>query len=75
MQLYEDYTEKTRSGQHGKTAQYWIMYIDLVVLHLLFSHAVRTNDMDFLFTVWVKYIPYYLLPTIQALQDIWLGII
>ena len=51
------------------------MYIDLVVLHLLFSHAVRTNGMDFLFTVWVKYIHYYLLPTIQTMQDIWLGII
>ena len=37
MQMYEEFTEKTRSGQHGKTAKYWIMYCDLVGNYLLFS--------------------------------------
>ena len=46
MQMYEEFTEKTRTGEHGTTAQYWIMYMDLVELHQLFSHATRTNDLD-----------------------------
>jgi hypothetical protein len=46
MQNYEEYTEATRSGLHGATAEYWVMYIDLVELYLLLSRAVRTNDLD-----------------------------
>jgi len=32
-----------RLGKHGATAQYWMVYIDLVQLYLLFS---RTNDLE-----------------------------
>ena len=46
MQMYEEFTEKTRTGAHGATAQYWIMYVDLIDLHQRFSRAVRTNDLD-----------------------------
>ena len=47
MQMYEEFNEKTRKGAHGATAQYWIMYVDLLDLHQRFSRAVRTNDVDF----------------------------
>ena len=46
MQNYEQYTDLTRSGDHGKTAAFWIMYIDLVELYLLFSRACHTNDLE-----------------------------
>lgn len=44
--MYEEYTDKSRSGDHGATAQYWIMYVDLVQLYLLFDRATRTNNLD-----------------------------
>ena len=43
---YEEFMNKTRSGEHGKTAQFWMLYIDLVNLYLMFSRASRTNDLD-----------------------------
>lgn len=49
MQKYGEFTETSRSGQHGATAQYWIIHVDLVQLCQLFSRATRTNDLD-LFT-------------------------
>ncbi|MCG7875152.1 MAG: hypothetical protein N0C90_02335 [Candidatus Thiodiazotropha endolucinida] len=49
MERYEQYTDKTRSGEHGKTAAFWMMYVDLVELYLLFARACHTNDLD-LFT-------------------------
>lgn len=46
---YEEYSNATRNGEHGSTAQFWIKYIDLVCLYLKMSRAVRMNDLD-LFT-------------------------
>jgi len=46
MEQCEQYTEETRLGKHGATAQYWMVYIDLVELYLLFSRACRTNDLE-----------------------------
>lgn len=46
MTKYGEFVEKSRSGDHGATAQYWMMYVDLVSLHQLFSHATHTSDLD-----------------------------
>jgi len=43
---YEDYTQKTRSGEHGATAQFWRMYIDYIQQFHLVERAIRTNDID-----------------------------
>ena len=43
---YQEYAEKTRSGDHGPTAQFWLQYIDLVQDFQNFSRATRTNDID-----------------------------
>ena len=43
---YEDYTQKTRSGVHGATAEYWMIYIDYVHQYHLLERAIRTNDID-----------------------------
>ena len=46
MEQYEEFSNDTRSGKHGKTAMYWTMYIDLVELYLLFTRACHTNDLS-----------------------------
>ena len=46
LENYERFTEETRSGNHGSTAQFWMVYIDLVGLFLLFSRACHSNDLD-----------------------------
>ena len=43
---YEDYTRKTRSGEHGASAQFWMIYIDYVHQYHLLKRAIRTNDID-----------------------------
>jgi hypothetical protein len=46
VDMYDDFTKKTREGELGATAAYWIKYIDMVEVWLLFSRACRTNDVD-----------------------------
>ena len=43
---YTTYTEKTRSGEHGVTAQFWIMYIDYIDHFHSLERAIRTNNID-----------------------------
>ena len=44
LDIYDQFTESTRRGEHGKTAMFWMIYIDLVHLYLLLDYACRTND-------------------------------
>ena len=44
--LYNKFTEGTLNGEHGSTAQYWMIYIKLVELFLQFNRSCRTNDLD-----------------------------
>ncbi len=46
MNKYDKFLQDTDRGLHGATAQYWMMYIDLVELYVLFSQAIRINDLD-----------------------------
>ena len=73
MQMYEEFTEKTRLGQHGKTAQYWIMYTDLVSNYLLFSRSVRTNDLDLFIYSLGEICPLFLPQITQIMLGTWLG--
>ena len=41
---YEKYSDLTRQGDHGATAQYWFMYVDYVHDFLRVERAIRTND-------------------------------
>ena len=62
MDEYEHFTNKTRSGCHGATARYWILYIDLVHIFLQFSRACRTSDLE-LFTYSLEKMCYVFLVT------------
>ena len=46
LERYSTYCEKTRQGDHGKTAMFWMIYVDLVHYYLLLDRACRTNDVD-----------------------------
>ena len=43
---YEEYANLTRKGDHGRTGQYAMQYIDLVRYDLVMDRALRTNDFD-----------------------------
>ena len=39
---YEEFAQETRNGNHGKTTQYWMGYVDMLHLYREFS----TGDLD-----------------------------
>ena len=43
---YATHIEKTRSGEQGVTAQFWMMYIDYIHHYHSLERAIRTNDID-----------------------------
>jgi hypothetical protein len=43
---YEDFKNKVRQGQLGKTAQFWVSYCDCVWTLLRFQLAVKMNDLS-----------------------------
>lgn len=45
IQSYEEYTEDTLDGKHGRTAQFYAMYIDFINLYHLFIKSIRVGDL------------------------------
>ena len=45
IKKYHEFCDKTRDGSYGNTARFWMLYMDLVHNFLLFSRAVRINDL------------------------------
>ena len=45
-EAYARYTDETRSGAHGDTAKFWMMYIDYIHTYHNFERAIRTNNID-----------------------------
>lgn len=43
---YNMYKQKTRNGEHGKTPQFYLIYINLVHYYLTLSRSVRTGDFE-----------------------------
>jgi len=46
MHKYRPFTQRTREGELGSTAQYWAQYIKLVHRLQLYSRGYRTNNLD-----------------------------
>jgi len=46
LQRYEQFCDQTRRGEHGSTARFWLLYVDVVHIFLLFDRACRTNDVS-----------------------------
>ena len=43
---YLEFTEETKRAEHGKTAKYWMQYIEMVHLYHDLSRSVREIDID-----------------------------
>ncbi len=56
---YMAYKEKTRAGEHGDTARFWMQYADCVDDYKMFSRACRTNDVDLFIYSLGQMIPMY----------------
>ena len=46
IKKYEEFAQEARNGNHGKTAQYWMGYVDMLHLYHEFSRSIRTGDLD-----------------------------
>ena len=41
-----DFTVKTSDEKYGKTANYWIYYVNIIQLYHVFSRSIRTGDLE-----------------------------
>jgi hypothetical protein len=46
LEKYEVYKKETEEGNHGLTAQLWMIYIKMVNLYNLFSQSVQTSNFE-----------------------------
>lgn len=46
LTLYSEFKHNARRGEMGKTAQFWLMYMDRVWLVLHFQRATKENNLD-----------------------------
>lgn len=52
LHKYETFRQKTMNGEHGKTTQFFMNYVDLINNYLLFDRSVRTGDLNlFIFSM------------------------
>lgn len=46
LSTYLQYQEETLNGNHGRTAQFFMIYINLVNYYLTFTRSIRTGDFE-----------------------------
>jgi len=46
LKSYDEFTTKTRKGDHGKTAEFWLKYVDMIHLYHTFTRSQRTGDFN-----------------------------
>ena len=66
---YESYREQARNGSLGKTAQFWILYLDLIRMKHVIRTAVQENDFDAWLAAWDYFIPLYF--TFNKINSAW----
>ena len=49
---YQQFKTDVRDGKLGKTAQFWMMYIDLMELQQMAHTSIQTNDYDMRLYAW-----------------------
>ena len=54
---YESYHEQARNEILGKTAQFWILYLDMMRMQHVIHTAVQENDFDARLAAWNYFIP------------------
>lgn len=56
---YELFRESAREGALGKTAQFWLLYMDLMRYQVMAHTAIQENDIETLMYCWKEFIPMY----------------
>ena len=56
---YESYREQARNGSLGKTAQFWILYLDMMRVQHVIHTAVQENDFHAQLAAWDYFILLY----------------
>ena len=56
---YELFRESARTGALGKTAQFWLLYMDLMRYQVMAHTAIQENDFETLVYCWKQFIPMY----------------
>ena len=72
FEQFETFRSYVRSGKAGKTAQYWLWYLDLMKAQIAAHTAVQENKMDLLIYAWKMYIPMYFSLNKVNLCSLWL---
>jgi hypothetical protein len=56
---YERYRSSVREGSAGKTAQFWMIYLDLMQAQCMAHVGVQENNVDMIINAWLKLLPMY----------------
>ena len=56
---YENFRESARQGALGKTAQFWLLYMDLMRYQVMAHTAIQENDIETLMFCWKEFISMY----------------
>ena len=59
LQDYERYRDEVANGSIGKTAQFWMIYLNLMRMQSFEQLAVHQNDIEPMKCVWKVFIPFY----------------
>lgn len=59
LKNYEEFREFARQGALGKTAQFWLLYMDLMKYKIMAHSAIQENDIETLLYSWKAFIPMY----------------
>lgn len=56
---YDTFREAARNGSLGKTAQFWLIYMDLMRYQIMAHTATQENNHHMLMYCWQQFIPMY----------------
>ena len=56
---YEMFRTRVRSGEYGKTAQFWLFYLDILRVQQYVHTAIQENDFDLRLYAWQFFLPFY----------------
>ena len=59
LQDYERYRDEVANGSVGKTAQFWMIYLNLMRMQSFGQLAVHQNNIESLICVWKVFIQFY----------------
>ena len=58
-QLYEHYQNSVRNGKLGKTAMFWLTYLDLVQMQHVIHMSIQENDFEKRLLGWKYFLLFY----------------